>query len=123
MAAAPFGKAQDGVLDDVHGDNVDPVLNQSTVAKAFGVHKSTIHRWLLEGALLAERNPKGILKVRKSTVVNFLASSKWAGNEDVLKRLNDFQEAEEDGDTKMVGKSSSGKASEHDHDRRNRRNR
>lgn len=143
MSSVPNGKSQADLVGDIETHATDPILNQATVAAVLGVHKSTVHRWLETGAMLAVRNPKGILKVRKSTVLNFVRSSKWGNDTAVLKTLEgiddeeipqsvtvdpvdetiESEEIESDGDTTMVGDSGSGQASNDNHNRRNNRHR
>lgn len=138
MSNVPDGKSQADLVEDMQTHADDPILNQATVAAALGVAKSTVHGWLHTGVLRAVRNPKGILKVRKSDVKNFLKSSKWAGDEDIESRLTEEttpvapteetekveeEEQQYDGDSKMVGNSGGGQAGNNDHHRRNRRDR
>lgn len=138
MSNVPDGKSQADLVSDVQTHADDPILNQATVAAAMGVAKSTVHRWLAEGAIEAVPNPKGILKVRKSIMLNFLRSSKWAGDEDVFRRLNEAGnepaiapsdeiktevEEQDDGNSALVGNSGGGQASVNDNHRRNRRDR
>jgi hypothetical protein len=92
MSSVPGGKSQAKLVGDVQTHSKDPILNQATVAAALGVAKATVHRWLESGAIRAVRNPKGILKVRKSDMVNFLRSSKWADQEDVQSNLDRLEE-------------------------------
>ena len=143
MSSVPNGKSQADLVGDIETHATDPILNQATVAAVLGVHKSTVHRWLETGVMLAVRNPKGILKVRKSTVLNFVRSSKWGNDTAVIETLEgiddeeipqsvtvdsvdqtiESEEIESDGNTTMVGDSGSGEASNDNHHRRNNRHR
>jgi len=143
MSSAPHGKSQADLVGDIETHAADPILNQATVASVLGVHKSTVHRWLETGAMLAVRNPKGILKVRKSTVLNFVRSSKWGDDKAVIETLEGIEDEEvsqsvtvdpvdetnkteelvSDGNTQMVGDSGSSQASNDNHHRRNNRHR
>ncbi len=118
--SVPDGKSQATLVQDMETHASDPILNQATVAAVFGVHKSTVMRWLESGAIKSERNPKGILKVRRSVILNFFRSAKWGENEEMKRQLSKIEEIE-DGDKTLVGDSGGSEASLDDHNRRNRR--
>jgi excisionase family DNA binding protein len=72
-----MGKSQKELIKGIGSHADDPMLFQSTVADALGVHPSTVGRWVESGAMPYVQLPGGQVRILRSELINWLQVNRF----------------------------------------------
>jgi excisionase family DNA binding protein len=89
------GKSQASELDGLSTNEVDPLLNLATVAKAVGKHPTTVRAWVDSGLIEVVKVGR-LPKIRKSDLVKLLEGSKLSEDFETLERVDSLTGEPED---------------------------